>query len=803
MSIVLTSNFDEQAPLPLDKRTVVVDNIARDAIPSGVRYEGLMVYNVATKVTYQLQGGITNSDWMATGAGGADLVSTTLATASGAVALTTVNSLGVTFAIPIAGTDALTHVFSWGAWDPDYSPFLTINIVGAGGSGATSPLSSVNFGRRTRWVAPISGNAVDLSLEDLALSIPFTSLLEATQYGFWSEANGGTGGSFIGGFTSDDSVALQFIGGVGSISPTQGAIEFIGAKSNGGTSIAPIGDNELFASFVNSFGGATIFSMFGDGSIQNASRIAIGSDSTLGLSGSFDKLFDFSGTITDFSSSVNWEGMRSIITLAPTIDINTTSIYGHFMEVNVNNTNTKNIGYIEGIRGGIFFGGSGSMAQGSTGLFGSMQWSSSGSAAYATGLDGESIQTAGTITDLEGIFGGIGVSGGTATNAYALHIGSPSRTGGTITNLYGIKVEDQTYSGSTIWAIKTGLGLVSFGDDVQMGTRIAAGSGATFSANHNFSFSESRTTFPAANYTSLISVFTLNPSANTTNEIWAEASSAIIPSGSTHTILNVVGKGGYLLNSGSGTLTAGAGMDAEAINQGTGPVGNMYGITASASNLGSGIITNNTAGYFQSGASSGTNSLDRTIFIDAPLTGGTLTTHIGLDIANQNVGTTSFAIRTGLGKIKFGDDVSIGAGLSGTVAALELVSTTKGFLSTRMTTTQRNAITPVEGLSVYDLTLHKNAQYNGTAWILQNDPILSGTSTLASGTATITAPITASSRIIVTVKDANPGAGGLTVGLEAPSASRSVGISFVVRANVAAGTINILDTSTFDWVVVG
>lgn len=802
MSIVLTSNFDEQAPLPLDKRTVVVDNIARDAIPSGVRYEGLMVYNIATKVTYQLQGGITNSDWMATGAGGADLVSTTLATTSGAVALTTVNSLGVTFAIPIAGTDALTHVFSWGAWDPDYSPFLTINIIGAGGSGATSPLSSVNFGRRTRWIAPISGNAVDLSLEDLALSIPFTSLLEATQYGFWSEANGGTGGSFIGGFTSDDSVALQFIGGVGSISPTQGAIEFIGAKSNGGTSIAPIGDNELFASFVNSFGGATIFSMFGDGSIQNASRIAIGSDSTLGLSGSFDKLFDFSGTITDFSTSLDWQGMKSVLTLSPTVNIATTSIYGHLLLTQIPNTNTHNIGHIEGITGYVENSGSGNVINGFAGLTGIAQWSGSGTVDDISGSGGQTVITAGTVTVAEGTFSLIEATGGTTTTAISNHILSPI-SGGTITNYWGLKIDDQVFTGATVYAIQTGLGLISFGDDVQMGTRIAAGSGATFSANHNFSFSESRTAFPAANYTSLISVFTLNPSANTTNEIWAEASSAIIPSGSTHTILNVVGKGGYLLNSGSGTLTAGAGMDAEAINQGTGPVGSMYGITASGLNLGSGTITNNGAGYFQSGASSGTNSLDRTIFIDAPLTGGTLTTHIGLDIANQNVGTTSFAIRTGLGKIKFGDDVSIGAGLSGTVAALELVSTTKGFLSTRMTTTQRNAITPVEGLSVYDLTLHKNAQYNGTTWILQNDPILSGTSTLASGTATITAPITASSRIIVTVKDANPGAGGLTVGLEAPSASRSVGTSFVVRANVAAGTINILDTSTFDWVVVG
>jgi len=50
-------------------------------------------------------------------------------------------------------------------------------------------------------------------------------------------------------------------------------------------------------------------------------------------------------------------------------------------------------------------------------------------------------------------------------------------------------------------------------------------------------------------------------------------------------------------------------------------------------------------------------------------------------------------------------------------ALLELISTTKGLLLPRMTTTQRTAITsPAEGLVVYDTTLHKLCQYNGGAW---------------------------------------------------------------------------------------
>lgn len=71
MGIVVASNFDLQTTLPLDSRTVVADTTARDAIPSGVRYEGLIVYVTADETNYQLVGGITNSDWQElSGSGG-------------------------------------------------------------------------------------------------------------------------------------------------------------------------------------------------------------------------------------------------------------------------------------------------------------------------------------------------------------------------------------------------------------------------------------------------------------------------------------------------------------------------------------------------------------------------------------------------------------------------------------------------------------------------------------------------------------------------------------------------------------
>lgn len=63
MGIVLGSNFDVQTNLPLDSRLKVADSTARDAIDSGVRYEGMIVYVVADGTNYQLVGGIDNANW--------------------------------------------------------------------------------------------------------------------------------------------------------------------------------------------------------------------------------------------------------------------------------------------------------------------------------------------------------------------------------------------------------------------------------------------------------------------------------------------------------------------------------------------------------------------------------------------------------------------------------------------------------------------------------------------------------------------------------------------------------------------
>lgn len=69
MAIPIGDSFGRSTAKPLDASSVVADVTARNAIASGIRYEGLKVYVVADQKTYILKGGITNSDWADDGGG--------------------------------------------------------------------------------------------------------------------------------------------------------------------------------------------------------------------------------------------------------------------------------------------------------------------------------------------------------------------------------------------------------------------------------------------------------------------------------------------------------------------------------------------------------------------------------------------------------------------------------------------------------------------------------------------------------------------------------------------------------------
>lgn len=70
MGIEVASSFTRKAAVPIDDLSVVADITARDAIASGVRFRGMVVHVLSDNKNYQLNGGITNSDWKPHGSGG-------------------------------------------------------------------------------------------------------------------------------------------------------------------------------------------------------------------------------------------------------------------------------------------------------------------------------------------------------------------------------------------------------------------------------------------------------------------------------------------------------------------------------------------------------------------------------------------------------------------------------------------------------------------------------------------------------------------------------------------------------------
>ena len=75
------------------------------------------------------------------------------------------------------------------------------------------------------------------------------------------------------------------------------------------------------------------------------------------------------------------------------------------------------------------------------------------------------------------------------------------------------------------------------------------------------------------------------------------------------------------------------------------------------------------------------------------------------------VGTNQLVVKGSSG------GTGIGTATPAASAALDVTSTTKGFLAPRMTTTQRNAIaSPAAWLLIYNSTLNSYQVYNGTSW---------------------------------------------------------------------------------------
>jgi len=66
----ILSPFRREYAGAIEEYRQVVDINARDAIPSSRRWQGMHVYVISTQTTYELIGGILNSNWRAIGGAG-------------------------------------------------------------------------------------------------------------------------------------------------------------------------------------------------------------------------------------------------------------------------------------------------------------------------------------------------------------------------------------------------------------------------------------------------------------------------------------------------------------------------------------------------------------------------------------------------------------------------------------------------------------------------------------------------------------------------------------------------------------
>ncbi len=231
------------------------------------------------------------------------------------------------------------------------------------------------------------------------------------------------------------------------------------------------------------------FHLSGDMRVQG--RVAIGNDAYFGLgSGSypeFDRLYDFSHVITDFSSSPNWSPVLSVFTIDPDSDLMDTQIYGNSFEAHTAEDSDRDMAFVNGLAGGAVHRGTGTISN----LFGGFMFSGpQGPAGTVKRNFGMFVgahvgfESTGSITDNIGITIGTGHlgDGGSIQTDIGLRIQTPYNDQPIDTN-YGIYLADQNVAQTTNYAIYAEGGDVFFNGDLDVTGKLSKGGGA-FKIDH-------------------------------------------------------------------------------------------------------------------------------------------------------------------------------------------------------------------------------------------------------------------------------------------------------------------------------
>ncbi|MCX6765623.1 MAG: tail fiber domain-containing protein [Candidatus Moranbacteria bacterium] len=223
-------------------------------------------------------------------------------------------------------------------------------------------------------------------------------------------------------------------------------------------------------------------------------RISAGNDAMGRVTNDWDwpLLFDFSQTLTDFSTYKYWNPLNSTIKVDPTIDLTGADwggATGAYFETQIPSGNTKNIAFVSALGAGANHYGSGTIDYLTSGTI----WATSvgggdvremtglyvysciynasnlGSITNNYGIDLD-VATDGTVTNNYGarIRSGAYRAGSSVTTDYGLYIRSPY-SNGSIGTHYGLYLENQAF-GTTSYAIYSAGGQSYFAGNVGVGT---------------------------------------------------------------------------------------------------------------------------------------------------------------------------------------------------------------------------------------------------------------------------------------------------------------------------------------------
>jgi hypothetical protein len=205
--------------------------------------------------------------------------------------------------------------------------------------------------------------------------------------------------------------------------------------------------------------------------------------------------------------------------------------------------------------------------------------------------------------------------------------------------------------------------------------------------------------------------------------------------GSTNTFIginsglnNTTGSNNSFLGSGSGSANTTGGANAFfGVNAGlsntTGNNNTSVGLQAGFANTtgGNNVFFGFNAGRFITGGLTTNTVSSNSIFLgyDTRANASSETNQVVIGYQTTGLGSNTTIIgNTSTTQTHLYGDLTIGDTTKEATAIVDISSTTKGFLSPRMDSTQRNAIsTPAAGLELYNTTSNKKDYYNGSSWV--------------------------------------------------------------------------------------